>query len=63
MNIFDHYQKKILSIVKKNKDKLNLKKLDNFKGVVLESPPDNFDFDISSNLALILAKLNGLNPK
>ena len=62
MNIFEHYQKKILSIVKKNKDKLNLKKLNNFKGVVLESPPDNFDFDISSNLALILAKLNGVNP-
>ncbi len=63
MNIFEYYQKKILSIIKKNKDKLNLKKLNNFKGVVLESPPDSFDSDISSNVALILAKLNGINPK
>ena len=62
MNIFEHYLKKILSIVKKNKEELNLKKLNNFKGVVLESPPENFDFDISSNIALILAKLNDLNP-
>ena len=63
MNIFENYLKKILSTVKRHKEELKLKEFNDFKGITLESPPENFDFDISSNIALILAKLNGLNPK
>ena len=63
MNIFEIYLIEISSIIKKNKKKLNLKSLNNFKGMTVENPPPNFDCDLSTNVSLILAKLNKLNPK
>ena len=63
MNIFDEYLKKILDLIKKNKKELNIKKLNNFKGMNLEVPPSNFDSDLSSNICMIIAKLNNLDPK
>ena len=63
MNIFEIYSIEISSIIKKNKKKLNLKSLNNFKGMTVENPPPNFDCDLSTNVSLILAKLNKLNPK
>ena len=63
MNIFDKYLIEITELIKKNQKKLNLKKLNDFKGVNLEIPPSNFDSDLSSNVCMILAKLNNINPK
>ncbi len=63
MNIFDKYLDKILSLVKKNQNKLGLKEIDKSKGINLEIPPSNFDSDLSTNICLILAKLNNLDPK
>ena len=63
MNIFNTYLKKIKSSVLKNQKELSIKNVDNFKGIVVESPPLEFNFDLSSNVSLILAKKNKMNPK
>ena len=62
MNIFENYLKEILSLIKKNQNKLNLNEINNFKGVNLEIPPVNFNEDLSSNICMVLAKINKLNP-
>ena len=62
MNIFEIYLKKILTLIKKNQKKLDLKETNNFKGVSLELPPSNIDSDLSSNISMILAKLNKKDP-
>ena len=62
MNIFDSYLKEILNLIKINKKKLDLKDINNFKGVNLEIPPPNIDSDLSTNICMILAKLNNLDP-
>ena len=62
MNLFNNY----LNVIKKNILKDNyLGKITSEKdliNVILEKPPENFDFDISSNIALIIAKINKTNP-
>ncbi len=62
MNIFEIYLKQILILVKKNQKKLNLLKINDFKGVNLEIPPSNIDSDLSTNICMVLAKINGLDP-
>ena len=62
MNIFESYLKEILSLIKQNQNKLNLNEINNFKGVNLEIPPVNFNEDLSSNICMVLAKINKLNP-
>ena len=62
MNIFESYLKEILSLIKKNQNKLNLNEINNFKGINLEIPPVNFNEDLSSNICMVLAKINKLNP-
>ncbi len=62
MNIFEEYQKKITFLISKNQKLLELKEL-SFKGVVVEIPPLEFNFDLSCNICLILGKLNKINPK
>ncbi len=63
MNIFEEYIKKITQLIEKNKNLLQLKELKNFQGVTVELPPSHFNFDLSSNVALILGKKNNVNPK
>ena len=62
MNIFENYLSKINKVIRDNKDSLNLVNLDNLKNVNLEVPPDHFNFDLSTNISLVLAKNNKLNP-
>ncbi len=63
MNIFEEYIKIITQLIEKNKNLLQLKELKNFQGVTVELPPSHFNFDLSSNVALILGKKNNVNPK
>ena len=63
MNIFEEYLNLIKRLILKNQKKLKLKNLNEFKGVVVEIPPANFDFDLSSNICLVLGKLNKIDPK
>ncbi len=62
MNIFDHYLSKINKLIQDNKDILKLKTLDGMIHANLEIPPTQFNFDLSSNVCLILGKLNKTNP-
>ena len=63
MNIFEEYLKKINTLVDKNKEILKLDNLNNFKDIVVETPPEEFNFDLSCNASLVLAKINKINPK
>ena len=62
MNIFDHHLKEIQNLILINKKKLKLENIDNIKNVNLEIPPDQFNFDLSCNIAMVLGKSNKLNP-
>jgi len=55
--------KEIEDLILKNKSQLNLKDIDGLKNINLEIPPAQFNFDLSSNVAMVLAKPNKLNPK
>jgi arginyl-tRNA synthetase len=61
MNIFDKFLKEIKSVILKNEKTLNLLIFNDFKGVVVESPPEKFDYDLSCNVCMVLSKLNNQN--
>ena len=63
MNIFKEILNKITTIIIDNQKFLNLKKLNTFKGVAVENPPSEFNFDLSCNICLVLGKLNKIDPK
>jgi len=58
MNIFDIYLNKIKNlIIKLNKDN-KIKIPDSLNGINVDIPPPQLDFDISTNVAMFLSKLN-----
>ena len=63
MNIFEEYLNKIIELINKNQKSLGLSNLNNFKGVTVETPPTEFNFDLSCNACLVLGKNNKINPK
>ena len=63
MNIFEYYLSEIKNLILDHKNDLKLKNLDNLKSVNLEVPPEQFNFDLSCNISLVLGKSNQLNPK
>ena len=62
MNIFELYLDKIKSIIidLNKKGKLNIP--ETFDGINAEIPPAKFDCDISTNVAMVLSKLNKKSP-
>jgi len=62
MNIFDNYLLIITKIILKNKESLNLDNLKNLENVNIEVPPKHFNFDLSTNISLVLSKINKINP-
>ena len=62
MNIFDNYLLIITKIILKNKESLNLKNLKNLENVNIEVPPKHLNFDLSTNISLVLSKINKINP-
>ncbi len=62
MNIFEEYIKKITDLIIKNQKSLNLDNLNDLKGIVVENPPVEFNFDLSCNAGLLLGKINRINP-
>tara|TARA_E500000178_G_scaffold108994_1_gene108767 strand:+ start:65 stop:1789 length:1725 start_codon:yes stop_codon:yes gene_type:complete len=63
MNIFEQHLSEIEKIILSKKDSLKLEDIDNLKGVNLEIPPEQFNFDLSCNIAMVLGKKNMINPK
>ena len=61
MNIFENYLSKINKVILDNKDNLKLTILENLDNINLEVPPNHFNYDLSSNVSLVLAKSNKLN--
>ncbi len=63
MNIFEHHLLEIKNLILKKKSILKLDKVGNLDSINLEIPPEKFNFDLSCNIALVLAKENNQDPK
>ena len=62
MNIFDLYLDKIKELVIKLNIDGSLIIPDSLEALKVDLPPENMDFDISTNVAMILAKINEKSP-
>ena len=62
MNIFDQYLDKIKKIILDLSKKGNLILPDKLDGITSEIPPTKFNSDISTNVAMVLSKLNKKSP-
>jgi arginyl-tRNA synthetase len=62
MNIFELYLDKIKSIITDLNKKGELIIPESFDGINAEIPPAKFDCDISTNVAMVLSKLNKKSP-
>ena len=62
MNIFEHHLSEIKKLILSNKKNLELNNVENLKNINLEIPPEQFNFDLSCNVAMVLGKTNKKNP-
>ena len=62
MNIFDTNLDKIKKIIINQNKKGSLKLPDNLDSINVDIPPKQFDYDISTNVAMVLSKLNQKSP-
>ena len=62
MNLFLDYQKKIFEVLKKIKNNKIIDYPENFENYSVELPPKNQIADISTNVAMLLAKHNKTEP-
>tara|TARA_B100000963_G_scaffold359771_1_gene388135 strand:+ start:1530 stop:3263 length:1734 start_codon:yes stop_codon:yes gene_type:complete len=62
MNIFDLYLAKIKKILLDLSKDSNLVLPENLDGITVETPPQKFDSDISTNVAMFLSKINNKAP-
>ena len=62
MNIFEHYLDKIKSTIGDLSKQGELIVPETFNGINAEIPPAKFDCDISTNVAMVLSKINKKSP-
>ena len=62
MNIFEDYLKRIIKIIKSASEKKQLILPKNLISVNVDIPPPQFDYDISTNVAMVLSKDNQKSP-
>ena len=62
MNIFDHYLDKIKNILLDLADEGIISLPDNLDGINTEIPPEKFNCDLSTNVGMVLSKINKKNP-
>ena len=62
MNIFDQYLEKIKKIIINLSKNSNLILPDKLDGITSEAPPLKFNSDISTNVAMVLSKINKKSP-
>ena len=62
MNIFDIYLDKIKKIILDQCKNGLLKAPENFNSINVDIPPKQFDCDISTNVAMVLSKINQKSP-
>ena len=62
MNIFDTYLDKIKFLIKKLHSEGLIKIPESLNGINVDVPPSQFDYDISTNVCMVLAKINQKAP-
>ena len=62
MNIFDIYSDKIKKLIIKLNNENIIKVPDSMSGINVDIPPANFNYDISTNVAMVISKLNQKSP-
>ena len=62
MNIFELYLDKIKSVLVELSKKGEIIIPESFNGINAEIPPSKFDCDISTNVGMVLSKLNKKSP-
>jgi arginyl-tRNA synthetase len=62
MNIFDIYLNKIKTLLKKLENDKLINLPYTLNGINVDIPPPNFDCDISTNVAMVLSKINKKSP-
>ena len=62
MNIFNIYLDKIKKIVLEQNKNGFLKVPENLNSIIVDIPPKQFDCDISTNVAMVLSKINQKTP-
>ena len=62
MNIFELYLDKIKSVIVDLNKNNHLEIPESFNGINAEIPPPKFDCDISTNVAMVLSKINKTSP-
>ena len=63
MNLFETYTEVIKNKIIKHSDDFNLTDQIDLKNIIVENPPEQFNYDLSSNAALVMAKLINENPR
>ena len=63
MNIFDLYLEKIIKILREAKKNKSIEISEMPGGINVDIPPQQFNSDISTNVAMVLAKPNKKSPK
>ena len=62
MNIFDLYLDKIIILIKRLNKEGSLELPESLNGINVDIPPANFDCDISTNVSMVLSKINKKSP-
>ena len=62
MNIFEIYLEKIKSLIIKLKVQKLIELPESLNGINVDIPPSNFDYDISTNVSMVLSKINKKSP-
>ena len=62
MNIFDHYLDKIKNILLDLADEGIISLPEKLDGINTEIPPEKFNCDLSTNVGMVLSKINKKNP-
>ncbi len=62
MNIFEIYKKKIIKFITDETFKGNLESGDVLENINVDTPPENLNYDLSTNVAMVLSKLNKKAP-
>ena len=62
MNIFEIYLEKIIKLIKLAKEDNLLELPEDLSGIKVDIPPAKFNFDMSTNVAMVLSKSNSKSP-
>ena len=63
MNLFKIYLSEIKKTIKKNRREINFNSEQDLNSIIVETTPEKFDFDFSSNAAMALSKSVKDNPR